>query len=271
MEGLREYRAARRAGEQLRFNPLHLIAATAAGALVGLAAGKAVGSWKNARSGASAVSSGFDAAAPHREVAISSPPLPGAKGRIPKNPVEVALARATDYRTASTHSPVSFDELAVKYKEAVEAAGIVPGQYLPNGCDARAHLLADELQKRGIRVSKLFAEGEDGFRFIVGTSGHWDRHVLPVAEAVAEDGQVKLFGLDPTFLKKKTLVPLELPETVGRFFDTECPMHLDEATFDPVKRVKFWLSDSAQYDWPYDGSRLQKDFDLGLRRARGEI
>lgn len=68
------------------------------------------------------------------------------------------------------------------------------------GCWARAHIMARELEKRGIRVGKMFAEGElyvETKKALDGKGVLWSYHVAPIVAVETKKG-VELRILDPS-------------------------------------------------------------------------
>ncbi|MGE5086746.1 MAG: protein-glutamine glutaminase family protein [Bacillota bacterium] len=68
-----------------------------------------------------------------------------------------------------------------------------------NGCWARAHIMARELEKRGIRVGKIFAEGVltvQTPKALDGVGVVWSYHVAPIIAVETKSG-VELRVIDP--------------------------------------------------------------------------
>lgn len=87
-----------------------------------------------------------------------------------------------------------------------------------NGCWARAHIMARELEKRGIRVGKMFAEGTLAVRTEKALNGEgvvWTYHVAPLVAVETTKG-TELRVLDPSMFDKpvpvKTWTDKMLPD-----------------------------------------------------------
>ncbi|MBV2167500.1 MAG: hypothetical protein KUL82_02225 [Bdellovibrio sp.] len=73
-----------------------------------------------------------------------------------------------------------------------------------NGCWARAHLMARELEKRGIRVAKMFVEGTlvvQTKKALNGEGVVWTYHVAPMVAVQTAKG-VEMRILDPSLFEK---------------------------------------------------------------------
>lgn len=73
-----------------------------------------------------------------------------------------------------------------------------------NGCWARAHIMARELEKRGIRVGKIFAEGVLSVqtpKALDGIGVAWSYHVAPVIAVETKNG-VELRVIDPALFNQ---------------------------------------------------------------------
>jgi len=93
-----------------------------------------------------------------------------------------------------------FSDLAKDPKYAFEV--------VENGCWGRAHIMARELEKRGIRVGKIFAEGDltvSTTKAVNGTGVRWSYHVAPVIAVETKKG-VELRVMDPAMFEKAVLV-----------------------------------------------------------------
>lgn len=85
-----------------------------------------------------------------------------------------------------------FSDLANDPKFAFDA--------VENGCWARAHIMAHELEKRGIRVGKIFAEGLLSVstpKAMDGVGVNWSYHVAPVIAVETKNG-TELQVIDPS-------------------------------------------------------------------------
>lgn len=77
-------------------------------------------------------------------------------------------------------------------------------EYLEDGCWARAHLITQELEKRGIRAGKTFAEGYLVVPTEMAADGHavlWSYHVAPLV-AVQTDKGIEMRILDASLFDK---------------------------------------------------------------------
>lgn len=75
-------------------------------------------------------------------------------------------------------------------------------KYKPDGCYARAHLMARRFEEEGVRVDKVWIKGD----LSIPEAGiNWNFHVAPIVY-VEENGQIKKMVIDPSLFEKPVTV-----------------------------------------------------------------
>ena len=101
----------------------------------------------------------------------------------------------------SSDAPVALEEALAAFYRLADDGGIAFAQGM-DGCHLRAHLMCDELMKRGIRPLKAWAfesETKDPLsaRLPDGRQATWWFHVAPVVSTRLPDGRVMPLVMDP--------------------------------------------------------------------------
>lgn len=118
----------------------------------------------------------------------------------------VAYPTVSIQKTATGTIPVSVikeDELNQIFKSIASDAKYA-FEVIEDGCWARAHIIARELEKKGLRVGKIFAEGTLAVRTPKALDGQgvmWSYHVAPVI-AVDTGRGVEMRVIDPALFEK---------------------------------------------------------------------
>lgn len=92
-------------------------------------------------------------------------------------------------------------------------------EYLEDGCWARAHLITQELEKRGIRAGKTFAEGYlvvPTDKAMNGYAVQWSYHVAPLVAVQTEKG-IEMRILDASLFDK----PVPVKEWTDKMMPSE--------------------------------------------------
>lgn len=99
----------------------------------------------------------------------------------------ISMARATELFNKAT----KMDDIAWKYK--------------PDGCYARAHLMARRFEEEGVRVDKVWIKGD---LYVPGTEPliEWNFHVAPIVYVKDEKGIVQKMVIDPSLFSKPVTV-----------------------------------------------------------------
>ncbi len=131
-----------------------------------------------------------------------------------------SLAQAQDRLTLKNGfaTPKDPSRLEVSVIDEKQARGLfhefanqldIPFDYVKDGCYARAHLMAEWAEKKGIHMAKVFAEGDLQAYLDSGEEAfvQWSWHVAPVAFVRDSNGKPKLMVFDPSLFSEP--VPLE--------------------------------------------------------------
>ena len=99
----------------------------------------------------------------------------------------ISLARATELFTKAT----KMDDIAWNYK--------------PDGCYARAHLMARRFEAEGVRVDKVWIKGD---LYVPGTEPliQWNFHVAPIVYVDDGKGVIQKMVIDPSLFSKPVTV-----------------------------------------------------------------
>lgn len=140
-----------------------------------------------------------------------------------------------------------------------------------NGCWARAHIMAKELEAKGIRVGKMFVEGTLAVRTKKALNGEgviWSYHVAPLVAVQTKNG-VELRILDPSLFDKpvpvKTwtdrMLPLEKLKDETKMYIT------DRFNLDPLRgqSARSLKRDPSQGRW-HKAELLMAEQELEARR-----
>lgn len=140
-----------------------------------------------------------------------------------------------------------------------------------NGCWARAHIMAREFEKRGIRVGKIFAEGTlavETKKALNGEGVMWTYHVAPVIAVQTKKG-VELRVFDPAMFDRpvpvKTWTDKMLP---AKEFKEEVELYMtDRFVLEPLRgnNVKSIKEDPSRGRW-HMAETVMAEQELELRR-----
>lgn len=97
----------------------------------------------------------------------------------------ISLAHATEL----FNKAANMEDIAWKYK--------------PDGCYARAHLMARRFEAEGVRVDKVWIKGD---LYVPGTPINWNFHVAPIVYVEDEKGQIQKMVIDPSLFNKPVTV-----------------------------------------------------------------
>ncbi|MEK2643871.1 protein-glutamine glutaminase family protein [Bdellovibrio sp. BCCA] len=140
-----------------------------------------------------------------------------------------------------------------------------------NGCWARAHIMARELEKRGIRVAKIFAEGAlavETKKALNGEGVMWTYHVAPVIAVETKNG-VELRVIDPAMFDRavpvKTWTDRMLPNK--QFKDNVELYMTDRFVLDPLRggSLKSIHEDPSRGRW-HMAETVMAEQELEMRR-----
>ncbi len=104
--------------------------------------------------------------------------------------------------------------------------------YTRDGCFARAHLMARELEAQGVKVGKIWARG-DLSAVLDGQKESWFYHVAPVIYVKDKKGETKEYVIDPALAKK----PLTKKEWLAKM----------NVNINEVKKRPFPLPDNSKF------------------------
>lgn len=78
-------------------------------------------------------------------------------------------------------------------------------KYTPDGCYARAHLMARRFEAEGVRVDKVWIKGD---LYVPGTEPliRWNFHVAPIVYIEDEKGKIQKMVIDPSLFSKPVTV-----------------------------------------------------------------
>jgi len=85
--------------------------------------------------------------------------------------------------------------------ESMKNMDSIEWNYTRDGCFARAHLMARELERKGVKVGKIWARG-DLSAVLDGQKESWFYHVAPVIYVKNKSGDVEEFVIDPALGKR---------------------------------------------------------------------
>jgi hypothetical protein len=106
----------------------------------------------------------------------------------------------------------------------------IPHAYIHDGCHGRAHLFAEEMQKQGFNVEKLFVHGELSASNQFTMNQTWGYHVAPLTMMRDHDGEVKPMVIDLSFKRSGAMEPAEW---VNRF-NQKKPVEVETARRDQL-------------------------------------
>lgn len=97
--------------------------------------------------------------------------------------------------------------------------------YIPNGCEARAHVIADDLDKNGYFVEKVFLQANSMMPKI-DTNNSWDMHVAPLVPIKMDNGDIERMVFDVALFDQPVtletwLNKIRLPEKQKLFWTDE--------------------------------------------------
>lgn len=147
-----------------------------------------------------------------------------------------------------------------------------------NGCWARAHIMARELEKKGIRVGKIFAEGfltVETENALNGMGVSWSYHVAPLVAVKTQKG-VELRVLDPSLFNKpvpvKTWTDKMIPKEEFKELTEETSVYTtDRFVLDPLRdqSVRAVRADPGRGRW-HKAETIMAEQELQLRRQESE-
>ncbi len=104
-----------------------------------------------------------------------------------------------DRKVEQTITPARASELFNK----AAAMKDIAWKYTPDGCYARAHLMARRFEAEGVRVDKVWIKGD----LAVPEAGvRWNFHVAPILYVENEKGQIQKMVIDPSLFDKPVTV-----------------------------------------------------------------
>ncbi len=96
---------------------------------------------------------------------------------------------------------ISLDRATELFNKAAAMKDIA-WKYKPDGCYARAHLMARRFEAEGVRVDKVWIKGD---LYVPGTPINWNFHVAPIVY-VEKNGKVEKMVIDPSLFDKPVTV-----------------------------------------------------------------
>lgn len=100
----------------------------------------------------------------------------------------------------SAVEPISEEEAQKLFLE-VEAMKDIPHDFTSSGCEARAHIVAERLKKKGIPVRKIWAQGGNLSPY-KGMDDFWSFHVASAVPVKTPGGNVEWRVLDPSLANR---------------------------------------------------------------------
>lgn len=97
---------------------------------------------------------------------------------------------------------ITMDRANQLFKKATNMKDIA-WKYKPDGCYARAHLMARRFEAEGVRVDKVWIKGD---LYVPGTQIRWNFHVAPIVYVKNEQGKIQKMVIDPSLFDKPVTV-----------------------------------------------------------------
>jgi len=117
-----------------------------------------------------------------------------------------AFRRSREYFTQDRPRTTTLGEARELFNQARAMNDIAWG-YRPDGCYARAHLMARRFEAMGFHVDKAWIKGDLKVDFEDGDSVQWNFHVAPVVYIPGENGSSIPYVIDPSIMDEP--VPLD--------------------------------------------------------------
>lgn len=155
---------------------------------------------------------------------------------------------------------ISMDRAAELFKKAQKMDDIA-WKYKPDGCYARAHLMARRFEEEGVRVDKVWIKGDLS---VPEANIRWNFHVAPIVYVEDDKGQIKKMVIDPSLFEKPVTVEewdaKMQKNTVRGSVVTAFPFPENSAFYE---RSTLSFSTSDPY-LPMDSVYLSEDEKMGL-------
>lgn len=99
---------------------------------------------------------------------------------------------------------ITMDKASELFKKA-QAMDDISWKYKPDGCYARAHLMARRFEAEGVRVDKVWIKGD---LYVPGTTPliQWNFHVAPILYVKDDKGKITKMVIDPSLFDKPVTV-----------------------------------------------------------------
>ena len=108
------------------------------------------------------------------------------------------------YPDRQVEQTISLDRATELFNKAISMQDI-PWNYKQDGCYARAHLMARRFEAEGVRVDKVWLNGD---LYVPGSEPplEWEYHVAPIVYVKDDKGIVKKMVIDPALFSKPVTV-----------------------------------------------------------------
>lgn len=198
---------------------------------------------------------------------------------LPSN-IRVAYPSLNLEKTAVGTIPISVipeEELKKFFSEISKDPKYVFSE-VENGCWARAHIMAQDFEKRGIRVGKMFIESDnmvvESKKALNGKFTKWKYHVAPVVAVQTKKG-VELRVLDAVFFNEPVPVKVWtdrlLSNSSKRAKNTTDVYITDRFAAGPLQgdKLKYYLNDPARGRW-HVAETVMAEYELEQQRYGAE-
>ncbi len=164
----------------------------------------------------------------------------------------------------------------------------VPYHFPPDGCYARAHLMAQAMEGMGITSEKIFvmSQRQDGSGGLTVASDYsptpnvpsitWRYHVAPVVNVIGEEGGVTRMVMDPSVSSR--------PLTVSEWIGLMSPDEFSERTVDEVQELannnggnpfvngdNYYYFSPQEHFWPADFNATPQSADANMDSVRDTL